>query len=74
MMIYQKNGCPPILVSLKKYNAVGLLVEANSSHELKEIRALAGGLRIEAISGESIAQQLSIHRYPVLISKHAIEQ
>jgi len=59
---------------LKALNAIGMLVEAKSIKELQEIRALAKGLRINAVSGQDIAEQLKLTHYPVLISKQGIEQ
>jgi integrating conjugative element protein (TIGR03765 family) len=59
---------------LNALGAIGLLVEVKSQAEFSEIRGLAKGLRIVPVSGEAIAQQLDLTRYPVLISKNGIEQ
>lgn len=59
------------LIALK---AVGMLVEAETEQDVKTIQALAQGLWFATVSGESIAQSLNLHHYPVLISNAGIEQ
>jgi integrating conjugative element protein (TIGR03765 family) len=59
---------------LKDIGAVGMLVQADTLEDLREIAALAEGLSILPASGSDIAQALGITHYPVLITAHGIEQ
>ncbi|MAZ69106.1 PFL_4695 family integrating conjugative element protein [Porticoccus sp.] len=59
---------------LIKLNAVGLLVQADTLKDIKDMQAIAKGLRLIPASAESFAKPLNLTHYPVLISKHGWEQ
>jgi integrating conjugative element protein (TIGR03765 family) len=59
---------------LKEIGAVGMLVQADTQHDLRTIASLADGLSILPASASDIAKALGISHYPVLISAHSIEQ
>ncbi len=59
---------------LKKLHAVGLLVQANTKNNIKSINQVANGVPIIPASGFQIGKQFGVKHYPVLFSKHLIEQ
>jgi len=59
---------------LKEIGAIGMLVEADSLADLESIANLAEGLSITPASGADLARALGIDHYPVLITRHGIEQ
>lgn len=59
---------------LRTLGAVGMLVQAESAADLKAIAGLAGGLPILPASATDIARILGLRHYPVLISRHGLEQ
>lgn len=59
---------------LIQINAIGMLVEANTLHDLQAVAAIATGLRIMPASASDIARLLGLTHYPVLISRSGIEQ
>ena len=60
--------------ALKQMGAVGMLVEANSIEDLRDIAALADGLPITPASGTDIAMAIGISHYPLAISGGRIWQ
>jgi len=59
---------------LKAIGAVGMLVQAETVADLQAIAGLADSLSILPASASDIARALRISHYPVLISRHGIEQ
>jgi len=59
---------------LRKPQAVGMLIQADSTTDLERIRTLAGDLPILPASGSELARHLDLFHYPVLISSTRIEQ
>ena len=59
---------------LRKLDAVGLLIEAESFEAFKAMKAMAMGLVIVPVSASSLAKVLGLTHYPVLISPAGIEQ
>lgn len=59
---------------LRKLNAVGLVVNVESTAALDELRRLAAGFTLSPASGDDIARRVGIAHYPVLITATGIEQ
>lgn len=59
---------------LKQLNAVGLVVNVNTQQEFQTIKQIAPTLTILPISGDDIADRLSLEHYPVLVTATSIEQ
>ena len=59
---------------LRELNAVGLVVNVESSTALEELRQLAAGLQIAPTSGDQLAELLGLQHYPVLITATGLEQ
>ena len=59
---------------LQQLGAVGMLVQAQTEDDVRAVAQLAQGLPITLGSASDLAQALGISRYPVLISKHGVEQ
>ena len=59
---------------LRKLNAIGLIVNVESSAALDELRGLAPGLVLVPVSGDDLAQRLGLSHYPALITATGIEQ
>ncbi len=59
---------------LKKINATGIAVNVESKQQLDILRKAGGGLDINPLSGETIARQLALFHYPVLMTSTRIEQ
>ena len=53
---------------------MGMLVQAETMDDLRNIAELAEGLSIMPASGTDLADALKISHYPVLITAHGIEQ
>jgi integrating conjugative element protein (TIGR03765 family) len=60
--------------ALKKMSALGMLVEASSVEDLRDIARLAEGLPITPASGSDIARAIGISHYPFAISGGRIWQ
>jgi integrating conjugative element protein (TIGR03765 family) len=59
---------------LKSLGAVGMLVQADTEHDVRQVADVAGGLSITLGSGNDLASALGIYRYPVLITREGITQ
>lgn len=59
---------------LKAIGAIGMLVQAETQEDLRNIARLANGLPILPASAADIATALGISHYPVLITSQGIEQ
>ncbi len=59
---------------LIEINAIGLIIEAQSLDQIREVMQLAEGLEIAPASAESFAPDLGLTHYPILLSKHGWEQ
>ena len=59
---------------LKKHHATGIAVNVENARQLQQLQKAAGGIAISPVPGQKIARQLSLSRYPVLVSKTRIEQ
>jgi integrating conjugative element protein (TIGR03765 family) len=60
--------------ALKQMGAVGMLVEATSVEDLRDIATLAVGLPITPASGSDIARAIGVSHYPFAISGGRIWQ
>ena len=59
---------------LKSLGAVGMLVQADTEHDVRQVAGIAEGLSIMLGSGSDVASALGIYRYPVLITREGITQ
>jgi len=59
---------------LAEIGAVGMLVQAETVDDLRAIAELADGLPILPASASDIARALGLSHYPVLVTKHGLEQ
>lgn len=59
---------------LKTLGAVGMLVQVATAEELTTVEQTGNGLVIVPASGSLLAQFLGLRHYPVLLSRHGIEQ
>jgi integrating conjugative element protein (TIGR03765 family) len=59
---------------LKSLGAVGMLVQADTEHDVRQVADIAEGLSITLGSGSDLASALGIYRYPVLITRDGITQ
>jgi integrating conjugative element protein (TIGR03765 family) len=59
---------------LKEIGAIGMLIQADTRDDLKNIAELAAGLSVMPASASDIAKALDISHYPLLITRHGIEQ
>jgi len=59
---------------LIQINAIGMLVEANTTNDLQAVANISKGLRIMPASASDIARLLGLTHYPVLIARSGIEQ
>lgn len=60
--------------SLLTLNAVGLVVNVDTTEGLARLRELAPGLTLSPVSADDLAQRLEIRHYPVVITATGIEQ
>lgn len=60
--------------TLLALDAVGLVVNVESSTALDELRRVARGLTLLPTSGDDIARRVGLAHYPVLITATSIEQ
>ena len=60
--------------TLRKLNAIGLIVNVESSEALEGLRRLAPGLALVPVAGDDLAQRLGLSHYPALITATGIEQ
>jgi integrating conjugative element protein (TIGR03765 family) len=59
---------------LRKIGAVGLIVQSDGPEDLRRVQEVAGDLTLAVGSGVTLARQLGIEHYPVLIGPEWIEQ
>ncbi|MGE6688957.1 integrating conjugative element protein [Stutzerimonas stutzeri] len=59
---------------LHELHAVGLVVNVESAQALAALRALAPDLSLSPVSGDDLAERLTLHHYPVLITATGLEQ
>lgn len=59
---------------LIELDAVGLLIEVTSAEAFREVEQIADGLDLTPVSGSLLGTHLQLKHYPVLISRHRIEQ
>jgi len=55
-------------------HAIGLIVNADNESDVQAVRQIGGSIELVAAPAESLAKQLNLKHYPVLISKSRIEQ
>lgn len=60
--------------SLRTLRAVGFVVNVDSPDALLSLRQLASGVTLAPASGDDLAQRLTLHHYPALITATGIEQ
>ncbi len=60
--------------TLKRLGAVGLLIQAETEADIRQVADVAQGLPITLGSGGDLAVALGIDRYPVLITRDGIRQ
>lgn len=61
-------------LTLRKLNAVGLVVNVATIEALTAMRQLVPGLPMAPVSGDDLAERLGLQHYPVLITATGIEQ
>lgn len=59
---------------LRQLNAVGLVVNVTSAEALATLRQLVPGLSLAPVSGDDLAERLTLRHYPALITATGIEQ
>lgn len=59
---------------LHELHAVGLVVNVESAQALAALRALVPDLPLSPVSGDDLAERLTLHHYPVLITATGLEQ
>jgi len=59
---------------LVKMKAVGLLVKAQSAADYQEMQSMAKPLQLLPISGTTVAKNLHLKHYPVLITNKEVDQ
>lgn len=60
--------------TLISISAVGMLVQADTEHDVRQVANIAEGLSITLGSGSDLASVLGIYFYPVLITREGITQ
>lgn len=60
--------------ALRQLNAIGFIVNVESSEALDGLRRLAPGLALVPVSGDDLARRLGLSHYPALITSTGIEQ
>lgn len=60
--------------TLKSLGAAGMLVQANTEQDVRQVAGIALGLSITLSSGSDLARALGVNRYPVLITRDGIMQ
>lgn len=60
--------------TLQSLGAVGLLVQADTTEDVRRVVAVAQGLPMSLGSGDDLAKALGIDRYPILITREGIRQ
>lgn len=60
--------------TLKSLGAVGMLVQAETEQDVRQVAEISQGLSITLGSGSDVAGALGIDRYPVLITRDGITQ
>lgn len=55
-------------------NVVGLVVNVKNKAQLEQLQQIVPNIMLTALSADDIADRLSIHKYPVLVTSTAIEQ
>jgi len=59
---------------LRKMGAIGMLINAETLHDLKKVAAVSKGLKVIPKSAESVAKEMQLTAYPVLITSNSIQQ
>ncbi|HFJ0421595.1 TPA: integrating conjugative element protein [Pseudomonas aeruginosa] len=59
---------------LQALGATGLVVNVESAQALAALRALVPDLSLSPVSGDDMAERLTLHHYPALITATGIEQ
>lgn len=59
---------------LKQLHAIGMLVQAETKHELNAVSEIAQGLPLILASGEAFAAEIGVRHYPVIITREGIAQ
>jgi len=60
--------------TLKSLGAAGMLVQADTEQDVRQVADIALGLSITLSSGSDLARALGVNRYPVLITRDGIMQ
>lgn len=60
--------------TLQALGAVGLLVQADSADDVRQVADVAQGLPVTLGSGDDLARELGLDRYPVLVTREGIRQ
>jgi integrating conjugative element protein (TIGR03765 family) len=60
--------------TLKTLGAAGMLVQADTEQDVRQVADIALGLSITLSSGSDLARALGVNRYPVLITRDGIMQ
>jgi len=60
--------------TLKSLGAAGMLVQADTEQDVRQVANIALGLSITLSSGSDLARALGVNRYPVLITRDGIMQ
>ena len=60
--------------TLQSLGAVGMLVQADTAEEVRNVVAAAQGLPMTLGAGDDLARALGIDRYPILITREGIQQ
>jgi len=59
---------------LRSINAVGLVTQVNTIHELSALASAAKGLELRPVVADEVARQVGLRHYPVLIKSDGISQ
>lgn len=60
--------------SLRERNAVGLVVNVQTTEALARLRSVGAGLELAPVSADDLAERLNLQHYPALITSTGIEQ
>lgn len=59
---------------LRERNAVGLVVNVQTTEALARLRSVGAGLELAPVSADDLAERLNLQHYPALITSTGIEQ
>ena len=59
---------------LRSINAVGLVTQVNTIHELSALASVAQGIELRPVSADDVAKQVGVRHYPVLIKSDGFFQ